>query len=73
MDIIIERKGAEFLVKSESCTRQRLLDEGFLIWGTVQFDSVSGIYFKVTHPLMGEKAVTPFKDTTLRKPLIARW
>jgi hypothetical protein len=73
-ELTIERKGADFLVKAESCTRQRLLDEGFCVWGTQQFDSINGIYFEVTHPLMVEKAVTPFKDTILRKkPPLTRW
>jgi hypothetical protein len=73
MEIIVERKGADFLVRAESCTKQRLQDEGFSIWGTQQFDSVNGIYFKVTHPLMSEMKVTPFKDTVKHKPPIDCW
>jgi hypothetical protein len=71
MDIIIERKGADYLVKAE-VGRQRLLDEGFSIWGTQQFDSMNGLYFRVSHPSIHEMKVTPFKDMTLHKKPIDR-
>jgi hypothetical protein len=73
MDIIIERLGADYLVRAESCTKQRLQDEGFSIWGTQQFDSVNGVYFRVTHPLIHEMKVIPFKDTVKHKPPLERW
>lgn len=69
--ITIQRLGADYLVRVE-VGRQRLLDEGFTIYGMTQLDVMDGLYFIVSHLLIHEMKVTPFKDNIRRKPPVAR-
>ena len=73
MDIVIEHKGADYLIKAENCTREQLLDAGFSVYGTVTFDATNGIYFRISHPSISDFKVTPFKDTVKHRPPLERW